>query len=99
MQVNALKKSRCMQVNALVKRILSWISWGQDVEEKKMKGWPPPRCELSAKLESDDPTERVTSHGEGRNIALIDSSMMHLAIPSIESRGSSSGSVPGMRNP
>jgi hypothetical protein len=32
------KKSCCMQVNALAKWILSWIPWGQSVEEKEMKG-------------------------------------------------------------
>ena len=37
-----------------------------------MKGRPPQRCELSAKLEGDDPAERVPSHGEGRNVALIE---------------------------
>ena len=51
------KKSCCMQVNALAKWILSWIPWGQSVEEKEMKGRPPPRCELSAKLKGDDSTE------------------------------------------
>jgi hypothetical protein len=66
------KKSCCMQVNALAKWILSWIPWGQNVEEKEMKGRPPPRCELSAKLKGDDSTERVPSHGEGRNVALIE---------------------------
>jgi hypothetical protein len=66
------KKSCCMQVNALAKWILSWIPWGQSVEEKEMKGRPPPRYELPAKLKGDDSTERVPSHGEGRNVALIE---------------------------